>query len=281
MFIISAERGNVMEYWYWEKIIQDKKYDVYGQEINHQEFKKYFVVDLRKMSKESLDGLFEHFLDFQRELLATEFFKEDKKVLFLYFLCDDVLKKDERTFEIRENTAYALKKFIEEEELQILLKHITGQVSVNKETKIELQTQEIILKNFNLLYGGNGSGKTLLLKEIAKELEAPIYSMHNKNLNLSPSMDEYAIYLQLILRNSSLSLYCKQLLKIIQYARIHNIPILMDDLGWNGLDSLNKVRVLDALAEASNEILTVVTASQSSIESLVRKRVYEPNIIKL
>lgn len=261
----------------WKNIIENMFYITHSQKINNEEFKKYFIIDLRKYSLELINDLLDDFDNFQHALLEDIWFSDKKCQFFLYFIYDETIKLDERIENIKRNIQFAFKDFVTEEELKIIL-------NKEKSHTIDLSKKDVNLSHFNLLYGGNGSGKTHYLKELASILKAPYFSLlgascYNPRILQNP--DDYTKYLQLVLGSfkSQLSYY-KFFIDIMQYTKTNNLPILIDDLGWNALDDLGQLRIVDALAEVSYDgQLVAITACQIDIEKLVRSRVYQPNII--
>lgn len=262
-------------------------YYEYIQQINNQYFKKYFIVDLRGLDDELINNLLDNFDDFQEDsFIVDEFYSENRYInkcgLSLYFLCDEKIKFDWRTEKIKFNMQYAYKDFVTKKELDIILQRTINRTIEAREDKIHYKNQDIHLDNFNLLYGGNDSGKTMLLKEIARQLNIEMYSMLDSSISFPQCLDEYRLYMQTILGNcSTKEEYFERLIRIIGNARKNNLPILLDDIGGCGLDEVNRVKEMDILADASYDNLIVIASCKSEIESLVRARVYKPNIIEM
>lgn len=274
-----------MSYYVWPKERSIPYYE-YVQQINSEDFKRYFIVDLRMLDEELINNLLEKFDDFQENsFIVGEYYREPRCVLFLYFLCDEKLKFDWRTKNIKYNIHYAYKDFVTEKDLAIILKRTinrTLETRLSRMAMVNFKHQDILLNNFNLLYGGNGSGKTMFLKEIAKQANINMYSMLDTSLDFPNFLDEYRQYMQTILGNChNKEEYFERLIRIIGNARNNNVPLLLDDVGSCGLDVLNRLKEMDILADASYDNLIVIASCKREIKNLVRARVYKPNIIEM
>lgn len=56
---------------------------------------------------------------------------------------------------------------------------------------------------------------------------------------------------------------------------------MFDDIGLGLMDDFNKFNVIDALNEYSYSNGVFITSCKNDVKSLVKKRVYNPNIIDL
>lgn len=263
--------------------IKESQYYTYIQKINEQKYRKFYIVDLRRLNHDVLNVLlddFSYFLNFQELLLQNDFFSRKDLTLFLYFICDLELKKDYRIQKIIKDIRYGVKKFLTEEELDIIMKNQQSRKTEELQRTILLPKQQIDLRNFNVLYGDNGSGKTTLLKDISNVLQIPYYSLL-ETINLPDTPNEYKNYLKIILEKTISELsYFSNFIKVLNYIEEQKIPLLLDDLSWNSLSDINLINIIDILADISYDHLTIVTACQPKILELIRTRVYKPNIIE-
>ena len=95
------------------------------------------------------------------------------------------------------------------------------------------------------------------------------------------TQDEYIEYLETIFNLSGKKQYFEYLIGIITEARRKEQAIIIDDMSFGALDDLNKIRVIDILANSSKSNIVAITTCQNDIKKLVNNRVYQPNIIDL
>lgn len=238
--------------------------------INENDFRKYFIIDIRNWNSDVIFEVFNNFANFQYNLLVDEFFSNSNKTypvnLMLYFLIDENRDYDIDEETIKNNFRYAFKDFINYEQfLQITRK---PNLYVPQRQAIYMYNGERIeINNFNLIFGPNNRGKTNLLKFIAEESDLPLFNLY---LDLNSSK---------ILTSATERL--NNLKQIMDYCYNQNSPLLLDDMGWNAFDERNKVKIINQLYDYSHDNNVIFTSAQQAIKSLVKKRSHKPNIIDL
>lgn len=281
------------------RLVEDYEYFTKEIKIGDEIIKKIFIVDIRTMSDELINSLFDDFTEFQRIVLSDDFFKRgvlEEKNLFTYsyymdlvFLYDPNRKYNINKYKIMYNVDFAMKHFMTEAELKIFLKRNYPTKNLDRETLIELKDKIVKLNHFNYIHGNNGSGKTMLLKEISDTLKVPMFSMDNIDLNL----ENYIInkdYVKKYLRQltglyevnnySNYEKYVHRMAQILEFSREHNNMVLLDDLRWDSLDSRNRLNLIDTLFDYSlnNEGVVITGCNQ---KENIKRRVYKANIINL
>lgn len=253
----------------------------YIQEIEGEPFKKFYIADLRQLTEEEITIAFKEFDTIQDETVRDDFFFKAAQNLYFYFLCDDKQKYQSMASEAIKDLRYAFKLLVTEEDLNLILANNINIPKVNPEENLVINGKELKIGNFNLIYGGNGSGKTILLNEIGKYYHVTPYNMDRIGSNPEITLED-SQYLQAFASESDYMYnYYLYLMSIIIVSKNNNTPILLDDLGWNGLDVINHIKIITLLNEASFEQRTFITAPQEKIKSLVKGNVYKPNIIEL
>lgn len=270
-----------------QEFILQLPYCEFIEKINGEDFKKHYIVDIRKLSENDIKIIFDNFDNLQAQFLSKSYFLKKFNIM-LYILHDKKQTHEIYKKQILNNYDFALKKFITEEELNNVLKY-DNDMKLSHQTKIDVNCNNkhiSIIDGFNLIYGPNNSGKTSYLKAFSTLLECPIFNMNDKNLTLN--IDNTNQYLQELLNTFNLNIekefpsnieqYFYRLSQIIAYCKINNIPLLLDDLGWNSLDTKNKLELINTLFEFSKENTTIVTACQNDVKKMIKRHIYKPNI---
>lgn len=289
------ERNDILR----NRLIEDYEYFTHEIKIHDEIIKKIFIVDIRTMPDELIAEMIDDFTEFQRVVLSDDFYRRgelEEKNLFTYsyymdlvFLYNPNRKYKIKKFDILYDPDFALKHFMTEDELQAFLKRNYPTKNLNKETLVELKDKVIKLNHFNYIHGNNGSGKTILLKEISEQIKVPMFSMDNVGLNLEnyiSDKDNFRKYLKQltgqyeIFGYSDYGKYINRLAQILEFSREHNNMVLLDDLRWGALDSKNKLNVIDTLFDYSlnNEGIVITGCNQ---RANIKRRVYKSNIIEL
>lgn len=281
------------------RLVEDYEYFTKEIKIGDEIIKKVFIVDIRTMSDELINSLFDDFTEFQRVVLSNDFYMRgelEEKKLFPYsyymdlvFLYDPNRKHNINKFRIMYDIDFALKHFMTEDELKIFLNRNYPTKNLNKQMLLELRDRKVKLNHFNYIHGINGSGKTMLLKDISNTLKVPMFSMDNIDLNL----ENYIInkdYVKKYLRQltglyevnnySNYEKYVYRMAQILEFSREHNNMVLLDDLRWDSLDSRNRLNLIDALFDYSlnNEGVVITGCNQ---KANIKRKVYKSNIIEL
>ena len=241
------------------------------EKINGIDFRKYYVFDIRDWHKDKVALMFENFSGFQQDLLCDDFFSSSRdgvypRNLMLYFIVDDSENYEIDKESIKNDMHYAFKDFISYSDFIKLTEN--ENIDVQERSSIyTYQGNDLEIRNFNLVYGLNGSGKTDLLRFISEKEYLPLF-------DLSSDLDTKEIL-------SGASEYIKNLKRIIEYCHSENIPLLLDEIGWNAYDDRNKIKIVDQLYEYSHKNNVIFTSCQRDIKSLVKKLAHNPNIIEL
>lgn len=253
----------------------------YIQNIEGNPFKKFYIVDIRRLNAEDTLSIFNEFDTIQDELVGNEFFSHVAQNYYICFLCDDKTKYRSMAEKALKDIRYAFKLLINKEELSLMIDNNIDIDHINQEKTINICNQDIKIGNFNLIYGGNGSGKTMLLNAIGAYYDTKPCNMARIGEAQEITLND-SLYLQIFASNFDYMYnYYLYLMSIIRNSKTNDIPILLDDLGWNGLDVINHLKIITLLNEASFEQKVFVTAPQQKIKSLVKGNVYNPNIIEL
>lgn len=276
-------------------------YGYYEKEIKLQNeiIKKIFIIDIRTISNKIIDYIFDNLEEIQCNILFDDFFKYDEliqKKLFVYsynmeliFLYDNNRKYNIDKQKVLQNMDYALKHFMTEKQLNEHLNKDYSNLNIKKETLVNLKGDLLKLKRFNYINGANGSGKTILLNDISKSINVPLFSMNNEKISIENSnlnQEDIKKYFQTLTNLTEFNLYSdyqKYMYKISQimaFSKEKNNMILLDDLKWNSLDSRNQLNLIDVLFDYSTQNTSVVITGYNK-SSLIKKRVYNPNIIEL
>lgn len=253
----------------------------YTQKIEGKAFKKFYIVDLRRLTEEEAKSVLKEFATIQDELVKDDFFFKAAQNLYLYFLCDDKSKYKNIAAEAVKDIRYAFKLLINANDLSSILDNNVDIEHVNPEEQLNLNGEHLKIGNFNLIYGGNGSGKTMLLNKIGEHYNVTPHNMMRIGDSSNVTLKD-KIYLDAFVSEEEYMYnYFLYLMSIIRMAKNTDTPILLDDFGWNGLDDINQIKIATLLNEASFDNKTFITAPQTKIKSFVRSQIYNPNIIEL
>lgn len=270
------------------EILHSIPYYIYKVVINGSVFRKNFVVDLTKFNSGELEKFFRYFDAFNSEMGGTYNYNTDDKYRWnnnLIMVYDDRIKDfiNNYKYKVIENYDYFLKKFIT---VDVFNKMKDSVISLKRESMF-LNNKSFYKNGLNLIYGCNGSGKTLLLKELEKNLNLKIFNLDSKNNYDIENTYEFNNYYELLTSNyykgklTSIDNIYYMLSVGLAYGDINNCMVLFDDMCWGGIDSQNIINIVDNLNNYSYSNGVVVTACQSHIKQLIKRRVYEPNIIDL
>lgn len=260
--------------------------------------KKYFIIDTRSLQKEKIQYVFENFREIQEKILSDYFYEHYKLEknnslstypfnLELIYLVDEKQKYDIYKYSFLYNMEYALKSIMNESELLNLLNKEYTFKNLDKEILLTLKDRVIKLNHFNYIQGDNGSGKTMMLKEISKILDVRMFSLDDRSLNLENKIEDIESLNNIIYsltgsyeidKYSDYSKYISRLSQILEFSKENNNIVLLDDLRWLSLDSRNRVKLKNALADYSYEYMPIVITGYKQAEEIKRK-VYKSNII--
>lgn len=258
-------------------------YYSFSQYIDNQEIKRYFVIDLVEHPElESI--IFPNFSKFQDCIFAEVYYTQRNLPLYLLFV------SDKKRYDVIYNLKYTLKFFVTEKELEDLVTKSSSDLYVPMNDKsFVYDNQEYVLNKLNYIYGGNGSGKSQMLRTIAKEYDEVLYSIEDDAI--SPNLcDESSMrkYYELLTNkkecySSSDKMFQKISILLARYQEYQNRLLLMDDIFWGRLDPYNRVKLIEVLndyaIESENSIITC--GVQENVGNTIKRRCYKPNIIEL
>lgn len=265
-------------------------YELY-KSINNEIFRKYFIIDIRKISDDILSIIFNYFDKFNRQLLEDEFFTSNSKNMMVLFLYSKDRNYDINMQRIMYDMEFALKKFVTEEGLYDIISK--SSIELNCVNKTYFSSDNISFsQGFNLLYGLNSSGKTTLINGLSDYSNMPVFNMGSYGLNLTSEIEDVSLIEKYLTKlnefdrygkNTNIMNYFNRLSQILAFCEEKKSMVLLDDLCWGMLDDRNKINIIDTLFDylCSNGSSVVVTSCQSDIKGLVKSRVYKPNIIEV
>lgn len=272
-------------------VIMELPYYEYVDKINYVIFRKNIVLDLTKIDIEKLEYFFNNFSKINNIIGGYycynqyDKFRGNHTLLMLY---NDDIKSVvyKNNYNVLYNFNFLLKDFINIEEFEKLG---DSHIILNDNKNIIVDDKEINLSGFNLLYGCNGSGKTMLLKSISNTIKSPIFNLYNgiDRLYEIESSEIFKYYYKLLTNkdNVVINSYSDHIFYWLSigfaYGKLENNIVLFDDMCWNGLDSRNKINIIDNLNNYSYSNGVVTTACQKDVKGLVKGRVYNSNIIDL
>lgn len=270
---------NIMEVPYYE----------FNEKVNDDIFRRIFVVDLIKMGKDKAKLLFNNFDHFQMQVgnnvcyNENDKYRRNHKLIFLY---NDDLKEiiNSNKYNLIHDYNYFVKGFISCEDFKNI-KDVN--ITLSSDNKVLVKDRFINTNGFNLFYGFNGSGKTLLLKEVSKSLSVPIFDVYNHRISEIESSEEFKFYYKLLTGKDNIVRYCGidnvyyGLCASLAHAKLNDEVVLLDNICWGGIDINNKVNIIDNLNNFSYSNGVVVTACSDTVKKLVKNRVYNPTIINL
>lgn len=276
-FIIDPNNRNIIEVPYYE----------FNEVINNDLFKKVFVIDLINMSEEKVIKLLNNLDGFQKQFghnLYYDMSNKFRKNHTLLFLYNDDLREIINIIKNRivNNYDYFLKDFITEG----VFKNITNIDAILQEKEIVASDKIINTSGFNLLYGPNNSGKTILLNKISDTLDARIFNCFNIQKDILEENELFKFYYKLLTNKDIIEIYSTidkiyyNLCLGLTYAKLNNKILLLDDIGWLSIDKINTINIIDNLNEFLYTNGLVVTSCNETVKTLIKNRVYNPNIVE-
>lgn len=272
-------------------IVMKLPYYEYIDRINDVIFRKNVILDLTKINKECLEYFFNNFSKINN-IIGSYYcynpdceFRGNHKLLMVY---NDDIKSIvyKNSFNVLNDFYYFFKDFIDEEEFK---RFGDSHIILNNNKNIVVDDKHINLFGFNLLYGCNGSGKTMLLKNISNNIKSPIFNLDNSidRLFEIEYSEIFKYYYKLLTGKDIVEIksYSDRIyywLSIgLSYGKLENNVVLFDDMCWGGIDARNKINIIDNLNNYSYSNGVITTACQKEVKGLVKNRVYNPNIIDL
>lgn len=240
------------------KTNEDIPYVTFVERVNGNDFRRHYVVDFKTLSDNQIEFILSNFSLFQKHLMAEPYFYQPCP-LFLHFLN---FPKDKNSYPILSDKDYAVKtindKVLSLDRDRTVTEHISSYT---------WNGQSYPIKNLNLIFGYNATGKSRLINSYAKDIGVPVFSPVRSLESLEYLYDS--------------SSRIQNLDKIVAYCNKKNMPILLDDIFWGSFDARNIVYIIDRLCDSSFSNQVMFTSCMGNIKGLVLKRSYNPNIIDL
>ena len=261
--------------------------------------KRYLIVDLTDADNRILadEKLFPRFDGIIEDNFAQLFYKERKELrwnLNLIFVIDE--KFDKSNLKYESNFRYVRKRFVHKEDLEAFLPEKDSSASIIADHSIAYNDTVRRLGRFNLISGDNGSGKSMLLKQLSKETGEPIYcfstdddiphsdSWHHARayFNQLWGISQYETLDSIMVSTSSATrTLAKMACALEESDRVNRPLVLLDDIPWGRLDSQRTLNIIETLDNYSMKRPVVLTSFRENVKELMAKRVYGPNIINL
>lgn len=270
-----------------DRIFIEVPYYEFNEKVNNDVFRKVFVIDLINMNREKVIYLLNNYCFFQEQFGHSLYFDLDnpfRRNNTLLFLYNDDLKDliNIIEYQIIDNYDYFFKDFITKEKL----KNITDIDVLLKEDNIVVDDKIINTNGFNLIYGPNASGKSILLNKISNILDSRVFNCFNKKKDILEENTLFKFYYKLLTNKDAIEIYSTidkiyyNLCIGLTYAELNDKILLLDDMGWLSLDKRNTINIVDSLNNFSYTNGLVVTTCNEGVKTLVKNRVYRPNIIE-
>ncbi|MDE5539292.1 MAG: hypothetical protein K2J20_02255 [Bacilli bacterium] len=272
-------------------------YDKYIQTFNGQEKAYFYVVNLadattrEKVLKTRLltSSGFEDFAD---STIAEDFYHLSAPVrlnINLVFLLPDEFSLTDDMYEIRSELDYGRRLFIKSSELPKL---ITEKPSKERNFSVSLGPDEYKLRNFNI------TSDSRLLNNLSEALQSPIINVSYQNPEEAISSinkadkDALAYYYQKLWsmfqeigvpeNSNRISSTERKLLYLASVLsnQTPDTPLLLDYLGWNGLDDYRRLNLISTLGDFSEQAGSVILTCESRNDcNLMQRKLCNPNFI--
>lgn len=260
---------------------------VFDEKINNEIFRKNIVVDLRNLDMKDVTYVLKNYEGVQLDIADFfNWFGSDRKNDRLLYLYNDKIKDivSEYEYFISKNLKLYKKEFIDEDRFsQIEDKNVI----VNNSNNIMINNVKVNMNGFNLIWGLNGSGKTVLLRQISEFLDVPIFNYYSKDIIKLDNSEIFMNYYKKLTGKDEITKYTGiddvyyGICNGLTYGTLNENIVLFDDLGWGLIDDYNRVKIIDILNEYSYNNGIVMTSCKNDIKRLVKKKVFNPNIIDL
>ena len=132
------------------------------------------------------------------------------------------------------------------------------------ENKIVYNNKEITLNSYNFIFGKDNDN-TSLMRSISQLYGYPVFKLNNFNGVFLNDKTSYLINLK----------------HIIEFCKIKNIPLLLDNIDWNTFDVNDQLRIIDEAFYLSMRKKVILTGSEKYVKELIKTRIYKPNIIEI
>lgn len=260
---------------------------VLEEKINSEIFRKNIVVDLRNLDTDTVNDILENYKNVQLDIAEfLNWFRYDRKTDRLLYLYNDKIKDIVSKYEysISRNFQLYKKEFIDEEKFNELN---DKNIIISGANNIKVGNVMVNTEGFNLIWGLNGSGKTVLLRQISEFFDVPIFNYYSKDIIKLDNSEIFMNYYKKLTGKDEITKYAGiddvyyGICSGLTYGTSTDNIVLFDDLGWGLIDDFNKVKIIDMLNEYSYNNGIVMTSCKNDIKKLVKKRVFNPNIIDL
>lgn len=260
---------------------------VLEEKINNEIFRKNIVVDLRNLDTDTVNDVLENYEGVQLDIAEFfNLFRYDRKNDRLLYLYNDKIKDIVSKYEYSISRDFQLykKEFIDEEKFNELN---DKNIILSGSNNIKVGNVIVNMEGFNLIWGLNGSGKSVLIKQLSEYFDVPIFNYYSKDIIKLDNSEIFMDYYKKLTGKS----------KIVNYTGIDDIyygicngltygtstgnVVLFDDLAWGSISDLNRFNIIDMLNNYSYNNGIVMTSCRNDVKRLVKNRVYNPNIIDL
>lgn len=273
--------------------------------IKDVKIQKYYFINLldQKMIDLVEKSMFDDFSATQEELFGGEFLCIDanlRKNMHLVFITKGEvpyeMKKVEKDFQ------YIRKSFIKDKDFLDCLNTFDCAELSDYFCSFNFQEYTYYLNRFNYIHGNNGSGKTTMMREMAKQFNVPLYdptifdrktfdSLRQKINSMDKQVLE--LYYKRLWGFSSykgidldrLSTFSNSELVMLSIATSLVIQeqskslLLVDSIPWMTFDDIRKLNLLETLNSSSTPV--VITGFNEATRKLIKSKVVNANIIEL
>lgn len=257
------------------------------EKINGEIFRKNMVVDLRFLDQSKVLEILNNYKLVQMEIANSfNWYNSVEKNDRLFYLYDENIKDIilEYQSSITKDTSIYPKEFIDESKFE---KQGDKNIVINNGNNIMVGNININTSGFNLIYGPNGSGKTVLLRHISDFFDVPVFNYYSKDMIKLDNDKVFMDYYKKLTGKNDITNYTGiddvyyGICNGLTYGVLTDNIVIFDDLGWGLMDDDNQKRIIDVLNEYSYNNGIVMTNCQEDVKKLVKNRVYNPNIIDL
>ena len=255
------------------------------EKINGEIFRKNIVVDLRYLDKNKILEILNNYKLVQMEIANNfNWHNSVEKNDRLFYLYDENIKDiilEYQSTIIKDTSIYS-KKFIDESKFEQLR---DKNIVINNGNNIMVGNVNINTSGFNLIYGPNGSGKTVLLRHISDYFDVPVFNYYSKDMIKLDNDKVFMDYYKMLTGKSEITNYTGiddvyyGICNGLTYGILTDNIVIFDDLGWGLMDDDNQKRIIDVLNNYSYNNGIIMTNCQEDVKKLVKSRVYNPHLI--
>jgi len=257
------------------------------EKINGEIFRKNIVVDLRYLDQNKVLDILNNYKLVQMEIVNNyNWYNNAERNDRLLYLYDEDINDIIIEYQayITEDTTFYPKEFIDESKFKQLR---DKNIIINNGNNIMVGNVNINTSGFNLIYGPNGSGKTVLLRHISDFFGVPVFNYYSKGMIKLDNDKVFMDYYKMLTGKSGITNYTGiddvyyGICNGLTYGVLTDNIVIFDDLGWGLMDDDNQKRIIGVLNNYSYNNGIIMTNCQEDVKKLVKSRVYNPNIIDL